>query len=333
MPAGKSDNPSKPKNGAANPPVGQLEEVSIDQIEPNPRNPRQTFKPTTIEQLAASLEDIGLQVPITVYKSEQKSGHKYILLDGERRFRAARLINWDKIPALVVKRPSTNDNAIRMFNIHMLREEWEEIETAWALEQIMEETGETKIRNLQRITGLTQDRIRNMLRVLEFPKAQQQKVADGELSYQLLVELDKNVLSRRRKEKKAADDKPITNLSPAQLRDVFLKKYENNIESDIVDLRHVGTLWDTAKSEGKVGSRAKEALVTLIEKHDATIEDAFEIGAAASVGLQKIMRDINALPSRLDDFVESGLHSEHRGELKAALRDLIKELTRISKGI
>ena len=117
--------------------VGELKEIPADSIARNVGNPRLTFEERAIERLAASIEDIGLLVPITVYKSPKGAKKSYTLLDGERRFRAAKLVNMPNIPALVVPRPSKRDNAVRMFNIHMLREDWEEIETAWALEQIM----------------------------------------------------------------------------------------------------------------------------------------------------------------------------------------------------
>jgi ParB family transcriptional regulator, chromosome partitioning protein len=215
MPAGNKD--------PATAPTGKLKSIRVDEITRNERNPRQTFDSARIEQLAASMQEIGLQVPITVYENPRSARFPYVLLDGERRFRAAKFNNWETIPALVVPPPSARENAVRMFNIHMLREDWEEIETAWALEQIIAETGIDSDRELQQITGLSVDRIRNMRRVLAFPKTVQNKVADGELKYQLLVELDKNVLSKSR-EKAKESGKPIIEMGGAQLRDVFLKK-------------------------------------------------------------------------------------------------------------
>jgi ParB/RepB/Spo0J family partition protein len=304
-------------------PAGSLELVEVASISRNPRNPRQTFEPGKIEQLAASIEKIGLQVPITVYNDPDIAG-KFILLDGERRFRAAQLINLKNIAALVVDTPSENDNAVRMFNIHMLREEWREIETAWALEQIMLETGKTKDKDLQRLTGLSMDRIRNMKRVLEFPKSYQQKVARGELDFHFLVELDKNVLSRQRQAKES--DVSVINLTVPELRDVFMKKYSEGVEKDIVDLRRVGTLFDTARRDGKVAERARSALQTLVREPKATIEEAFEVGAAASVELTRVLRDMAGLPSRVEDLLESELDEEQRSEVVRAAKHLCERL-------
>lgn len=309
------------RNSDDTPPVGELRQIRVDDITRNERNPRQTFNQDRIEKLAASLEEIGLQVPITVYANSSRSGSPYTLLDGERRFKAAKLINWTTIPAIVVAKPSAKQNAVRMFNIHMLREEWDEIETAWALESIIKETGIDSDRELQKLTGLSIDRIRNMKRVLSFPQRYQEMVAKGDLPYQLLVELDKNLLSRKRSESSDGRE-PILDMSSTQLRDVFLKKYIDNIETDVVDLRKVGTLYDTAVGDGRVAERAKAALTKLVSNADATIEEAYEEGAASNVELSKILRDIAALPGRISDLLQGRLERNQKQEVLAALNQL-----------
>lgn len=314
--------PTKPSKADA---VGRLKEIETDSITANHNNPRRTFESRAIERLAASIEEIGLQVPITVYSNPKGGG--YVLLDGERRFRAAKLINKPTIPALVVPRPSAKENAVRMFNIHMLREDWEEIETAWALEHIMEETGISNDRELHNLTGLSVDRIRNMKRVLEFPRSYQDRVARGELKYQALVELDKSILSRDPGRTGRQGQKAVVDLSKSQLRDVFLKKFESGVESDIVDLRHVGTLIDTARNaEGKVAKRAQAALNKLVTEPDATIQEAYEFGAASSVEISKVLRDLNGLPGRVDDLISTIKEADEMEQVVRALRDTIKRL-------
>jgi ParB family chromosome partitioning protein len=313
-------------------PSGRLRSIKIDEITRNERNPRQTFNSARIEQLAASLQEIGLQVPITVYENPRSTRFPYVLLDGERRFRAAKLNNWETIQALVVPAPSAKENAVRMFNIHMLREDWEEIETAWALEQIIDETGIDNDQELQKITGLSIDRIRNMRRVLAFPKSVQSKVAEGDLKYQLLVELDKNVLSKS-KEKKGEAGKPIVDMGGAQLRDIFLKKYQDNVESDIVELRKVGALFDTARSGGRPAERAAQALTRLVTKPDATIEEAYETGAASSVELSRVLRDMKSLPRRIKDLLDSKLQQDQRDRVGDAIKSLESRLADLLKKV
>lgn len=309
--------------------VGALREIELGSISRNLRNPRQTFNQTTIERLAASMEEIGLQVPITVYRAKEGG---YILLDGERRFRAANSINWKKIPALVVTEPSSTDNAVRMFNIHMLREDWEEIETAWALEQIIEETGITSDKELQKITGLSIDRIRNMRRALTFPREVQEQVAAGELKYQLLVENDKNIGSKFRRDEPSGKS-PLSGYDANRARDELLSRYSEGREADIVDLRLVGTLFDTARAEGKVGERAQTALQRLFTDRDVTIADAYEMGAASNVELSKLLRDVAALPDRIKDFLTISTDKDQRSQLRTALRTFAKKITSILESL
>jgi hypothetical protein len=213
-----------------------------------------------------------------------------------------------------------------MFNIHMLREDWEEIETAWALQEIMEKAKTTNERDLHELTGLSVDRIRNMKRVLEYPRSIQEQVARGELKYQMLVELDKSVLSRAPGRTGKKGQKAVLDLSVPQLRDVFLKKYETGVESDIVELRHVGALIDTARGEGKIAKRAQAALTKLVSRPEATIEEAYEIGAASSVELSKVIRDLNGLPGRVDDLLSTIRDGDQRVQVAGALRDTIRRL-------
>jgi hypothetical protein len=66
---------------------------------------------------------------------------------------------------------------------------------------------------------------------------------------------------------------------------------------------------------------------------DATIEEAYEIGAASSVELSKVMRDVSALPGRLGDLLSSRLDSEQRREVTRALRELQRQLNQLLKQV
>lgn len=304
-------------------------QISPDKIRKNPKNPRLSFPQPTIERLAESIEEVGVLVPVTVYKDEPQGGTEYVLLDGERRWRAAKQINLPSIPAWVIPKPDDAENALRMFNIHMLREDWSEIATAWALEAVMKETGITDDKELKHVTGLTIDRIRNIKRVLAFPEKWQQAVEEERVPFNLLVELDKAVLSR-------ADEVKSTlhvDVTREKLRDVFLQKYEKGVFDDVVDLRKVGALVETAQQEGKVGERARRAFKRLVTDAGTSIDDAYEEGAAASVGIGRIIRDLDALPGRIDDLMASKLHDDALGQLTRALVNLRKELDRLLAGL
>ncbi|HYM11335.1 MAG TPA: ParB/RepB/Spo0J family partition protein, partial [Bryobacterales bacterium] len=75
----------------------QVRKIPLDRSDPNPYQPRRAFDPERLEELAASIRADGLVQPVIV----RPSGGRYILIVGERRWRAARLAGLDEIPALV----------------------------------------------------------------------------------------------------------------------------------------------------------------------------------------------------------------------------------------
>ena len=115
-------------------PYGYLRDLSPDRIERNPENPRLFFRPEEMDTLMASIRRYGIQVPITVYED----GGKFILIDGERRWRSARKLNLKKIPALVQPKPTRLNNLLLMFNIHALREQWDYLTIANKLPDVIE---------------------------------------------------------------------------------------------------------------------------------------------------------------------------------------------------
>ena len=305
--------------------------IPPNDVKPNPRNPRKSFPQKRIESLAESIAEVGVLVPLTVYEDpDEESGTRYVLLDGERRLRAASLNNEPTVPAWLIKKPESNAaNTLRMFNIHLMRDEWGDMATALALKDLMAETGESSDTELSRMTGLSKDIIKNMKRVLAFPESWQKRVLDDEVPFNLLVELDKAVLTKK-KDKKKAD---FTGLSTKQLRDFFLKKYDQGVVTDVVSLRKVGTLIDTSikpENHARMRERAKDALDQLLNE-ELSIEDAYQYGAAGSVEIKQILRDMDNLPGRLRDVAEFELDEEDRERLREALKRLQQSVTKVMR--
>jgi hypothetical protein len=110
-------------------------------------------------------------------------------------------------------------------------------------------------------------------------------------------------------------------------RDEVLRRYSEGSEADIVDLRLVGTLFDTARAEGKVGERAQSALQRLFTDQDVTIADAYEMGAASNVELSKLLRDIATLPDTLNFGSVYDFIIETRAQLSADGARLLLDLS------
>src|SRR4051812_43383883 len=135
--------------------TGELLQIPPDQIDRNPDNPRLVFRTEDMETLLDSIRRYGIQVPLTVFRE----GRRYILIDGERRWRCAKKLNLSSVPAISRKRPTELENLLLMFNIHALREQWDYITIANKLPRVIqlfrdENYREPKEQELSEITGL-----------------------------------------------------------------------------------------------------------------------------------------------------------------------------------
>ena len=156
--------------------VTGLLEVSVEQIAPNPKQPRQTFDDESIGELAASIGELGILQPLLVRRAP--SG--YELIAGERRLRAASRAGLTEVPVIVVE---TDDRGALeralVENIH--REDLNPIEEAAALRQLMDEGGLTQEALGERI-GRNRVTVSNALRLLELPTPVQRLLADRRLT-------------------------------------------------------------------------------------------------------------------------------------------------------
>jgi ParB family chromosome partitioning protein len=162
-------------------------EIDPALIEPNPRQPRQSFDEEALAELVHSIREFGLMQPIVVRVLDgapgsdgAAGGQRYQLVMGERRWRAAQEAGMVAIPAIV--RDTGDDNLLRdalLENIH--RVQLNPLEEAAAYQQLLDEFGVTHEELAARI-GRSRPLITNMIRLLRLPIAVQRRVAAGVLS-------------------------------------------------------------------------------------------------------------------------------------------------------
>ena len=154
-----------------------FEEVRIGAITPNPRQPRRTFDEDALEELAASITEVGLLQPVVVRKLGDGT---YELVMGERRWRASQRAGLAFIPAIVRETPDTDMLRDALLeNLH--RQQLDPLEEAAAYQQLLDDFGATHEQLAQRI-GRSRPHISNTLRLLNLPPAVQKRVAAGVLS-------------------------------------------------------------------------------------------------------------------------------------------------------
>lgn len=157
--------------------VAQQNEVSIDDISPNPRQPRTVFDETALNELIASIREIGILQPPVV---RQTSPGKYELVMGERRFRAAKAAGLKSIPVIIRQTP---DNELLrealIENIH--RSQLNPLEEGAAYAQLLNDFNCTHDELATKL-GRSRPLISNTMRLLNLPPSVQRKVAAGVIS-------------------------------------------------------------------------------------------------------------------------------------------------------
>ena len=162
---------------AASPAVGQLAHLPISEIDPNPHQPRQEFADKALDELAASIKELGVIQPVTVRIT--KDG-QYELVSGERRLRAAKRAGLTKLPAYL--READSEAMLEMALVeNVQREELNPIEVALGYQQLIEECDLTQAEVAKKV-GKGRATIANFLRLLRLPPHVQAGLRDKSLS-------------------------------------------------------------------------------------------------------------------------------------------------------
>jgi ParB family transcriptional regulator, chromosome partitioning protein len=161
----------------SNEPIGEkkLFDIAVDNIYPNPFQPRKNFEEDALRQLAESMKDLGIIQPLVVFKRDGK----YFLVVGERRWRAAQLLKWEKIPALV-REFNDNDIMAEALIENIQREELNAMEIAEGIEALISQSGEGQQEIADKL-GMNRTTVTNFLRLLKLPVKIKDYVANGKL--------------------------------------------------------------------------------------------------------------------------------------------------------
>jgi len=157
-------------------PPDRLLDLLIDQIEPNPVQPREVFQADRLAELAQSIRTNGVIQPLLV----RQAGNHYQLVAGERRWRAARIAGLERVP--VVVQPIDDEHLLEVSLIENLqREDLNPIESAHAFDRLQREF-QLSHEEIGRRTGKDRATITNFLRLLRLPEDVQQMMVERRIS-------------------------------------------------------------------------------------------------------------------------------------------------------
>lgn len=307
----------------------KLGDISVERIDRNPDNPRLYFRPRELETLQNSIAQHGIQVPINVYRK----GSRYILIDGERRWRCALKLNLKTIPALVQDEPSKLTNVLLMFNIHALREQWDLLTIAVKLPRVIEllqkETGKNPTEaEIVEKTGLNRSVIRRCKLLIELPERYLENLTDElykpksqqKLTEDFFIEMERALKTVERSMPSAIPDKD-------HARDVIISKYRSGVIKDIVDLRYLPKI---AKAERvNVDFRdAEKSIKRVLSQNTYSIEQAYTETVSTAYSERDLVQRIHSISDRLEELEPD----EIEADVVSALKDLVGQISKILRG-
>lgn len=165
-----------PLNATETKSASTIEEIKIADIFPNPTQPRRDFDEEALEELAESIRTLGLIQPVTV----KREGERFMLISGERRWRAAQRAGLEQLPAYIRETDDINLHAMALVE-NIQREDLNPMEIALALQHLVEECGVTQ-ENLAEKVGKKRSTVANYLRLLKLASPVQLALKSGAIS-------------------------------------------------------------------------------------------------------------------------------------------------------
>ena len=305
-----------------------LIQIPPDKIKRNPDNPRIIFREREMQELLDSIDEVGIRVPITVYEERQR----YVLIDGERRWRCATKLNLRAMPAIVHPKPTKLENLLMMFNIHNVRVAWDLLPMAFKLRQIrdliVKQGQPTNHKHLAAITGLSAPTVKRAFELLDLPKKYQDLLLEEaekpkekqEVTADLFVEIIKsrNVIERYMP---AVFDK----ITPRKYLDTMVAKYRAGIIPSVTAFRSVSKI-ARAERAGESPQEAEPVILQLVTDREFTIDEAYEQTVKRAYQYRDLTTQADKLASEILRYRSIRRMPER---LRESLRKLRAELNRL----
>lgn len=305
-----------------------LQEIFPDKIHPNPDNPRVIFREEEMRELMDSIREVGIKVPISLYED----GQRFVLIDGERRWRCAKRLNLRVLPAIVQPKPTKLENLLMMFNIHNVRVDWDPMPMALKLKEVLdllEKGGQpTNAKALSAVTGVPFASVRRALDLLDLPQKYQKMLlkeaekprAEQRIKADLFIEIYKSfhVVERHAPEVLKAVSKP-------QYIEAMVQKYVGGVIDNVVSFREVSKI-ARAELAGVDKREAIPALINLVQTKNYSIKDAYHDTVQAAYERRDLLSRLQGIAQKLAAIKTNAQLS---AEMREALQRMRSEIDRL----
>jgi ParB/RepB/Spo0J family partition protein len=282
----------------------ELQHISPKKIKQNPDNPRLVFREEDMNALLESIKEVGIKVPLSLYQE----GQTYILIDGERRWKCAKRLNLDTIPAIVQRKPTELENLLMMFNIHNVRVDWDPMPMALKLKKVrelLEKDGQpTNPKTLAAVTGVSLASVRRALDLLGLPAKYQNlllKEAEKPRNEQrvkadLFIEVYKSLHAIERHTPEV-----LETVSKTDYVDSMVNKYVGGVVDNVVHYREVSKI-ARAQLAGVDKQEVIPALIKLVKNKKYSIADAYRDTVQVAYERRDTITKLDGLSDKLSNL-------------------------------
>ncbi|MHC4402188.1 MAG: ParB/RepB/Spo0J family partition protein [Planctomycetota bacterium] len=284
------------------PKPARVTQIKPERIEPNPHNPRILFDDEPMRILEESIRKLGILVPLDVYPKNPKKTDprkdRFVLLDGERRWKCARKLEHRVVPVIIVEQPDDERNILTMFHIHNVREGWQLMPTALKLQELMDMLDEQNERKLAWLTKLTISTIRRCKSLLTYPeKHQSMMLAPPSERYKADFFID---LNRFRLPARQDRLEPWIKRRDSRCVDIMIRKYDDGVIRAVTEFRDLASLYRGAQHVNRVRRFIRE-LDRFLSNHEMRISDMNVPEASFEKEIKEIGRSCKRMVTQLRD--------------------------------
>lgn len=311
----------------------EIEYIPISAIEPNIFNPRQRFSEEEEDELIQSIIEKGILNPIVVYKKKDKQ--KYVILDGERRYRASKKLNITELPArILLNEPDKLESLSLMFHIHHVQKDWTQFAISITLIEIIKEKkmdpknlSRQNKKDLAKITSLSEYKINRFLIFQDYPNEVIQRFLKSEIEGKEEPGADPDILLEMYR-----PIRQINKLMPEFLRkypipmiiDACIKKKAKEVIKTNKEFRFLSKCL-TATKAGRINiQKLKEEFASFVTNIKVTPESIYLKTAEAFFQVDSINKSTDSLLDEINDLNLAGVTKSDKKALKLRLLKLVR---------
>lgn len=311
---------------------GTFTMISPARIDRNTNNPRRIYNDERMDLLRTSIQENGIQVPLTVY-SDPFHPDRFVLMDGERRWRCALELGLVSVPVDVIDAPEPLDNLLHISNIQAVGDDWPLISIALWLRKIMNISGATGEARVVEMSGLPRNMVRRARRLLSLPQYELDLIqSEAHLDRSAQVHREDLYLEIEAAESTMRTEFP--EIGERFSRDDVIRRLAQKREvgslRSVTDLREVARLTKAVRERVVDRKDVLDGLVRMIEDPYLSPPEVFRMVAAPRYEEQAITRRAEALAASLSALSpgQAGLSDS----LRRSLDGLREQLARVLKG-